>query len=305
MNIIKAVACLVVVSGTMATAAVLAPAGERNSETSVQATTARRSRPAVVFPGGGSRLGISIRDVGDEDLETARLSSPGGVVVEEVSEGSAAEDGGLRKGDIIVEFDGERVRSVRQLTRLVQETADGRKVPTAVMRDGQRVSLTVAPRAGRGAVFGNFDNLVDMARDFSVEIPARPVTPPTASPRARTTPPSVWRFEDLLSRGASRLGITVDTLSPQLAEYFGTKEGVLVTSVQDDSAAARTGVRAGDVITSVNGAGVDDPAQLRRRLQALNAGEEFTIGIVRDKKPQTLKGKLDDTARRRTYRSIV
>ena len=94
-------------------------------------------------------------------------------------------------------------------------------------------------------------------------------------------------------RGSGRLGITVDDLSPQLAEYFGTKEGVLVTSVQDASAGAKVGLKAGDVITSVNGSAVDDPAELRRRLQNVDEGEEFTLTVMRDKKPQTLKGKLD------------
>jgi serine protease DegQ len=112
-------------------------------------------------------------------------------------------------------------------------------------------------------------------------------------------------MDELFSRGGGRLGLTVDTLSPQLAEYFGTRQGVLVTSVQDQSAAARADVKAGDVITSLNGSEIDDPAELRRRLQALDDGDEVTIGIVRDKKAQTLKGRLEQTGRRRTYRSIL
>ena len=104
---------------------------------------------------------------------------------------------------------------------------------------------------------------------------------------------------------AAASAITVDDLSPQLAEYFGTKEGVLVTSVQDASAGAKLGLKAGDVITSVNGSAVDDPAELRRRLQNVDEGTEFTLTVMRDKKPQTLKGKLDQTVRRRSYRSTI
>ena len=94
-------------------------------------------------------------------------------------------------------------------------------------------------------------------------------------------------------------------LSSQLAEYFGTKEGALVTSVYDDSAAAKAGIKAGDVITSLNGAEVTDPSDLRRRIQRLENGDEFTVGIVRDKKPLTLKGKIETARSRRTYRSDV
>ncbi len=302
MKIISAVACLGVLSGTIATAAVLIPANEVKPENSGQASTVKRARPSTIRAFGGARLGISIRDVTDDDVKTSRLPAPAGAIVEEVTEGSAAEEGALRKGDVIVEFDGERVRSARQLTRLVQETADGRKVTTVVVRDGQRVTLTVAPRPG-GSMFENFEDLVDWGRNVRIPVPARPAPPPT--PRVKPTPPSAWRFEDLLGRGTSRLGITVDALSPQLAEYFGTKEGVLVTSVQDNSLGATIGIRAGDVITGVNGTTIDDPSELRRRLQALDAGEEFTIAVMRDKKPQTLKGKFEESARRRTYRTVI
>ena len=81
---------------------------------------------------------------------------------------------------------------------------------------------------------------------------------------------------------------------------------MLVTSVKDDSPAAHAGLKAGDVITSIDGATVDSPADLRRRTQRLSAGDEFTLGVVRDKKPMTLKGKLDQPrARRYTARTII
>jgi serine protease DegQ len=94
-------------------------------------------------------------------------------------------------------------------------------------------------------------------------------------------------------------------LSQQLAEYFGTKDGVLVTSVADDSAASKAGIKAGDVITSFNGSGVTAPSDLRRRIQQLQDGDEFTIGVIRDKKGVTLKGKAERTRPRRTYRSVI
>jgi serine protease Do len=293
MKRVKTGACLAGLTGLIAAAAFLtsvpAAAGQ---------TTPRRVE-ATIFP-SGARLGISIRDVGDDDAKTARLSSPAGAVVEEVSEGSAAEKGGLRKGDVIVEFDGERVRSARQLTRLVQETAEGRRVSAAAMRDGQRVTLTLEPTSGTGGMF-DFHQLEDWGRSFRHEVPRAL----KAIPAPRTPPPTPWPLDDLLGRRTGRLGITVDSLSPQLAEYFGTKQGVLVTSVQDNSAGAKAGLKAGDVITSVNGSTVDDPAELRRRLQAIDEGEEFTVAVMRDRKPLTVKGKVDQTTRRRAYRSIV
>ena len=91
---------------------------------------------------GGSRIGVSIEDVADND------SVAEGAFIRGVSPDSPAESAGFSEGDVVVEFDGERVRSVRQLTRLVQETPVGRAVGVVVVRDGGRVELEVTPESG-------------------------------------------------------------------------------------------------------------------------------------------------------------
>jgi serine protease Do len=214
----------------------------------------------------------------------------------------------MKKGDIVVEFDGERVRSVRQFTRLVQETPSGRKIQTALMREGQRVNVTVEPRESDGLnVFADGKNLgllQDFANGYAFDIPG-PAAPAPPAPPKPPAPPAFPNFDTFVWRSGNVLGITVGDLSDQLAQYFGTKEGVLVTSVADNSAAAKAGVKAGDVITLFNGADVTTPSDLRRRTQRLADGDEFTIGVVRDKKAMTLKGKAETTRPRSTYRSIV
>ena len=264
-----------------------------------QSTRATPSRALELLAGRGSQIGVSIRDVEDDDAKTGKLPAPGGVVIEDVAEDGPAARAGFKKGDIVVEYDGERVRSVRQFTRLVQETPAGRKVPTSLVRDGQRVSVTVETRersafnvfdSGDVSVLRKFGRSGD---DFAFAVPpARPVPP---------TPPVPPAFPDLpgfIWRSGSNLGLTVSDLSSQLAEYFGTKDGALVTSVYDDSAAAKAGIKAGDVITRFNGAEVIDPSDLRRRIQRLQSGDEFTVEVVRDKKPLTLKGKVETTRSR-------
>jgi serine protease Do len=249
---------------------------------------------------GGSRIGVSIRDLDDGDAKAAK-GATAGVVVEEVSADSPAQKAGIRKGDVIVEFDGERVRSVRQLTRLVQETPSGRAVSAILMREGQRSTVTVTPSDGGRYSFEGLDDLAEWGREFRYKIaPRAPAAPKPPTPPA---PPS-FAFEGLLGR-AGRLGISIDSLSPQLAQYFGTKDGALVTSVTDDSPAAKAGLKAGDVITGFNGNTIGDPQELRRRAQSLNDGDEFTITAMRDRKPVTLKGKIERTERRRTSRTIL
>ena len=132
----------------------------------------------------------------------------------------------------------------------------------------------------------------------------RLVRPPPVPP-VPPTPPMFPDIEGFVWRSGNNLGITVGDLPDQLADYFGTKDGVLVTSVTDSSAASKAGLKAGDVITSLNGVPVTEPSDLRRRVQRLQDGDELTMGVVRDKKTLTLKGKMETPRSRRTYRSLI
>jgi serine protease Do len=230
--------------------------------------------------GFGGKLGVSVRDIEEADLKSGKGPTQG-IIVEDVGDDSPAQKAGIKKGDVIVEFDGERVRSTRQFTRLVQESTTGRPVPMAVMRDGQRVSLNVERRVDEP--FRYFDELVR--------------TPKAA---VKINPPALMmpKIESLV--GGARLGIGIQDLSTQLAEYFGTKDGVLVTSVTDNSNASKAGLKAGDVITSFDGQTVNSTSELTRRAQRLNNGDDFTIAVIRDKKALTLKGKMDLPQQRRS-----
>ena len=295
-----------------AAAALAVAAGAGAAFSPVAAAQARADRPVrsgvLDIVGSGSRIGVSIRDVDDAKEKGAEARA--GVVVDEVSEGSAAEKAGIRTGDLIVEFDGERVRSARQLTRLVQETPSGRIVQATIVRDGQRSTVSVTPQAGSMVAFERLEDLAEMGRQFRYRIAPPPPAPPRPPdgrpvPPPPPAPPDVWNFDEFVGGSASRLGVTVSPLAPQLAEYFGVKDGVLVSSVRDDSAAARAGLKAGDVITSVNGSSVGSPAELRRRVQQLEDGQEFTLQVTRDRKGQTLKGKAERAERRRTTRTLL
>ena len=140
-----------VVGAVAVTPAVLQAAeGRQTRRRSEQGVGPDRVREASLLSGiGGSHIGISI-----QDIEQAGLTEPDapteGAVVEAVREGSPAGEAGVEPGDVVVEFDGERVRSARQLSRLVQETPAGRAVSATIVRDGARVDVDVVPEAGRG-----------------------------------------------------------------------------------------------------------------------------------------------------------
>jgi len=245
----------------------------------------RAVRELTVLSGRGAEIGVSIRDTEPSDRQTS-----GGVIVEDVRPDSPAEKAGVRRSDLIVEFDGERVRSARQFSRLVQETPSGRAVKATIIRDGQKRDVQITPSASAGLdrLWQNSDRLwphSDRLREHLDDL-------------GRLSPG--FQFDFNLDRGAwellnsrGRLGVTVSELTPQLANYFGAKDGVLVATVTDDSPAARAGLRAGDVITTINGERVRSHEDLVRALGDVKDGGEVTIGIVRDKRESTLTAKIE------------
>jgi len=253
----------------------------------------RASRPSLMMlDGRGSQLGVVVSDV---DTQQAA-----GVKIDEVTADSAAEKAGLKEGDVVVEFDGERVRSARQFTRLVQETPDGRTVKIAVLRDGKKQSFDATPEARSFS----WDMAIDGDRI------RREVERGMQGLREfRVDPQFHYRFDDrggresrrfefrtpdggradvfTLRSSRGRLGVTVQELSAELADYFGaTNGGALVSSVAKGSVAEQAGLKAGDVITSVNGDRVSDGNDLIRELENLSG--EVSLGVVRDKKEVTV-----------------
>jgi len=190
-----------------------------------------------------------------------------------------------------VEYDGEKVRSARQFTRLVQETPEGRAVAIALMRDGKKQTVNATPDSGRMTWNSRgFGPDVDRAfrdaergmREFHFEVP-----------EARTfeyrVPGDMMPF---MARPRPMLGVQVQSMSRDLEEYFGVKNGgALVSTVTPDSAASKAGIKAGDVITSVNGRSVVDADDLINKIEDITG--EATIVVMRDKKELTLKATIE------------
>ena len=184
---------------------------------------------ALVDTGRGSRIGVTVQDVEDADAKDAKQLKAG-VLVETVEPEGPADKAGIKAGDAITEFDGERVRGVRQFSRLVQETPTGRSVAVVLSRGGQRVNVSVT--TARPSFNDDFAYrlLETMPR------PATPMPPAPPSPRALPAP-----FDTFVFATRGRLGLSLETLDDQLASYFGVKDGVLVKSVAADSAAEKAG----------------------------------------------------------------
>ena len=283
--------------------AVVSVVSSLNAQARFQAAPADRN--VMTLDGRGAELGVMVSDV---DSKTSS-----GVKVDEVDQNSAGEKAGIKSSDVIVEFDGEKVRSARQFVRLVQETPEGRSVALALIRDGKKQMVTATPEvstmtwnirpepgggsrepgsreprefAFRAMPDFNFDFDDRMPRNFEYRLPDGFRMPVPGSPFPT-------------SRG--RLGITVQSITPELEEYFGAiNGGALVSSVTKESPAAKAGIKAGDVIVSINGKHVDGSAELIRALD--NVEGDATIVVLRDKKEMTLKATLERTVPRPSVR---
>lgn len=288
-------AALVLASGAVVAAATMT--SEPGQAATVQKDKAEERqgdsvRRLAVLGGRGSQLGVSVRDFDPS------VQGKSGAIVEEVREGSAAEKAGIRKGDVIAEFDGERVRGVRHLTRLVSETPEGRSVTAVVERDGKRLDVTVTPESGAMAFGGRdfelvvppmrFEHLPGIEKELRRELERSLPREGTWSFRGRPGEAFSFRMHE---RG--RLGVSIQPLEGQLAEYFGTSTGVLVNSVEPDSPAAKAGLKAGDVVTAVNGKAVSEPSELIEAVREAGDGATLSIDIVRDRKPQSVKAELE------------
>jgi serine protease Do len=239
------------------------------------------------FLDGGTFLGIQPEEINRENMGRYGLSQPRGVGVGNVSKDSPAERAGLKKGDVILQFDGEPVTSTRKLLRLIGEAAPEQTVRLTISRNGSEQQLTATLGKREAARAGSYGLVTPPEPgEFQFEFPPR-------APRA----PRGWEGEggpEVFSFGLGgtnrRVGVMTTPLTKQLADFMGVSggKGLLVTSVSENSPASRAGLRAGDVITEVNGAAVEDTGDFIRELNRKDEGE-VTLTVVRDKSQRSIK----------------
>jgi serine protease Do len=204
-------------------------------------------------------IGVSIADQPDR-----------GVLVRSVEPNSPAEKAGLKANDVILQYARQDVVGALQLTRLVNETPVGRSIDLTIRRDNREQTVKVTTEKAPFSIGG-----VRVQR-------------PDLSGLSDRIAKSIPRI-DIITSAQTAQGIRADALTPQLREYFGVKtmDGVLVASVDADSPAARAGVKAGDVITAVDGMEIATPADFHHAM-TLRTGAVL-LKIVRDKQERELR----------------
>ncbi len=242
---------------------------------------------SILIDGGGF-LGVYAENISRENMSRYHMNQVRGVGVTQVVKDSPAEKAGLRKDDVILRLDGENVTSVRKLNRVVSELAPDQSVKVAISRGGseQEVTATIGKRNNTNMV----QNLLGgEPRVFKWE------GPDLKNFKWETPFPNMDKLPNdgnlsFFLNNSRRIGVSTMSLTKQLADYFGIADGkgALVTSVTEDGPAAKAGVKAGDVITAVDGETVDSPGDISRVINRKKEGD-VTLTIIRNKSQQTIR----------------
>jgi len=224
---------------------------------------------------GGTYLGVNLAEVDSTRAHELKLKEAYGVEITRVEEGSPAEKAGIKPHDVVLEYQGQRVEGMEQFGRLVRETPSGRDVKLLISRDGntQTIAATLATRKIK-AFSGNMKDFFPNVEMPNVHIPDMP--------------------QVFTTFRSGMLGVEGEALSSQLATYFGVKEGVLIRSVMKDSAAEKAGIKAGDVITKVDGTVVTTPSELSSAVHSADTKKPVAVDLVRERREMSLNVTLDD-----------
>jgi serine protease Do len=175
-------------------------------------------------------LGVQIQEVTEQIAEQFELPEARGALVSQIFPDTPAADGGIERGDVIVEFDGQAIDEWRDLPLVVAQAPVEKDARVVVLREGKRKELRV--RIGR--------------------LPDEEVVAANEAPE----------------EGAGAFGLRLQDLTPALAEQLGLSEteGVLVADVDPDGPAAEAGIRRGDLVVEIDRRPVDSAEALANAL---------------------------------------
>jgi serine protease Do len=241
----------------------------------------------------GSWLGVETSEVTQQKAKDLKLPAERGAVVGKVLTDSPAAKAGLQQNDVITEINGQRVEGTAQFRRMIHEIPAGRAVQLTVWRDGHSQTITATlgkSEARRGS------GMMNGPGTFSFRMPNISEMPEIAG---------LGDLNNLvvMAPGQTRLGINAEDLQGDFGNYFGAPdgEGVLVREVFPDSPAAKAGLKAGDVITSVGGDRIRTASELREKLRSGKDAKSLSLGVLRNKSSLTLSVDLPAPAQRHIH----
>ena len=186
-------------------------------------------------------LGVSIQNVDTELAESFKLDKPQGALINSVMDNGPADQGGILPGDVIIRFNGDLIIEYSDLPHVVGMITPGQQAEVEVYREGKRKRLKV--------VVGSLDKDEESVAN--------------------------------LGDGTDRLGLMVQDLTDRQAETLRLRGGVLVTTVSPNSAAARTGIREGDIVVQIGYSRINDVDAYSQVIAKLPKNKQIAIRFYR------------------------
>ncbi len=200
-------------------------------------------------------IGVSIQPVDDQIAESLGLPSARGALIAAVNDNGPAMKGGMLAGDVVIRFNGQEVREMRNLPRIVAGSEIGKTVDVVVIRKGKEVTLKL-----------EVAKLAEPDKKPNRQTKVEPQQPPQ---RATANRP---------------LGLELSVLNEDLRRRYRLKEsvkGLVVTGVDPESNAAEQNIEAGLVLVEVSGESVATAAEMRTRVADLKkAGKKSALLLL-------------------------
>jgi serine protease Do len=197
-------------------------------------------------------IGVRIQSVTEDVAAGLGMEEAAGALIAGLMDDGPAADAGIEEGDVVVEFNGKPVESMRALPRLVADTPPGETVDVVVMREGERVTLEIT--------VGLLDEDAQIAA-AELEESEEETTPPTDD-------------------AAAMFGLSLGSITDEARQTYSIApeiEGVLVTAVEAGSEAEQKSVQAGDVIVQVSQEDVTAPEEVLARIEELKSEGRRTV----------------------------
>ncbi len=206
-------------------------------------------------------LGVSTQTVNYDLAESFDLPVKYGVVVNEVVEDSPADEAGLEEDDVIIGFDGSKITDTDELVEMIDERRPGDEVILTVVREGNEVELTVTLEKRPG-----YDKSIRISKSLGNK--------------------DYFFSFDYYDNERPYIGVSLLDLTSQLGDYFGLDKGrgALIKEVREDSPAKEAGLKAGDVIVSIDKDKIFDSEEVRDFISDKEPGDKVEVTVVRDKK---------------------
>jgi serine protease Do len=186
-------------------------------------------------------LGVAIQDVNKRLAESLQLGTPQGALINAVEQGSPADKGGIKPGDVIVRFDGQIIVDSGDLPHVVGMMAPGENAQVEIYREGKRKKLTMK--------VGSLD----------------------------TDRESITASSD----GTDRLGLIVEEVDDEDRRALRLRGGVRVTQVSPESAAAESMLQAGDIVVQLGYSRIDDIDEYNQVISELPKNTPVAIRFYR------------------------